>query len=226
MDGRRTRWDTHRQNRRAEIVEAALRAIAVHGAAASMTEIAAEAGVTKPVLYRHFADQADLFHEVGKRAATRVVSRVTDTLDADIREPRELAATVIDTYLRQIAAEPELYRFVVRRAFADNAEDPVAGYRQVIAGHLSAVIADRLSLVDVEAAGAEAWAHGIVGMVQAVGDWWLDQRSIERTELTWYLTALLWNGFAGIFTGAGIKRPAPNVRSLRVVGKIYGVSEA
>ncbi|MCB1004958.1 MAG: helix-turn-helix transcriptional regulator [Acidimicrobiales bacterium] len=44
--------------RRAELADAAVRAIRTVGADASMADIAAEAGITKPVLYHHFGDKA------------------------------------------------------------------------------------------------------------------------------------------------------------------------
>ena len=56
-DGRSTRWDQHRAARRRELVEATLRAIREHGAAVGMDDIAAEAGTSKTVVYRHFTDR-------------------------------------------------------------------------------------------------------------------------------------------------------------------------
>ena len=46
--------------RRAELLGAAERAIRRIGPHASMDEIAAEAGITKPILYSHFGDKAGL----------------------------------------------------------------------------------------------------------------------------------------------------------------------
>src|SRR5437763_7604163 len=66
-DARRERWRAHREARREEFVEATIRAVARHGPEVGMDEIAAEAGVTKPVLYRHFTDKADLYLAVGRR---------------------------------------------------------------------------------------------------------------------------------------------------------------
>ena len=56
-DGRTTRWDAHRDQRRAELVQAAVRAIDQHGPDVTIADIAAEAGVSKPVLYRYFTDK-------------------------------------------------------------------------------------------------------------------------------------------------------------------------
>ena len=60
VDGRDARWVEHRRVRRRELVESTLRAIRRHGATVGMDEIAAEAGTSKPVIYRHFGEVAAL----------------------------------------------------------------------------------------------------------------------------------------------------------------------
>ena len=69
----RTRWDQHRADRRAELVEAAVAAIDEHGPAASIAQIAESAGVSKPVLYRYFEDKDDLYRAVGWWGANQVI---------------------------------------------------------------------------------------------------------------------------------------------------------
>src|SRR5690349_4232387 len=68
-DGRRSRWSAHREQRRAVLVEAAVQAVLRHGADADMARVAAVAGVSKPVLYRYFADKAELWLAVGEHVA-------------------------------------------------------------------------------------------------------------------------------------------------------------
>lgn len=75
-DGRTTRWERHRAERREEFVLAAVRAIDSLGPDASVADIAAEAGVSKPVLYRYFADKSELHAAVGAWAADLVLARV------------------------------------------------------------------------------------------------------------------------------------------------------
>ena len=70
-DGRTTRWDAHRDQRRAELVLAAVRAIDQHGPDAGIADIAAEAGVSRPVLYRYFADKDDCTPRSAGGAPTR-----------------------------------------------------------------------------------------------------------------------------------------------------------
>src|SRR3954451_24090243 len=53
-DGRRARWAQHREQRREELVDAAIEAIRRLGSDVGMDALAAGAGISKPVLYRYF----------------------------------------------------------------------------------------------------------------------------------------------------------------------------
>ncbi|HEU4481075.1 MAG TPA: helix-turn-helix domain-containing protein, partial [Actinomycetota bacterium] len=56
--------EEHRTRRRIELLEAADRALRREGPLVSMNAIAAEAGVTKPILYRHFGDKGGLYQAI------------------------------------------------------------------------------------------------------------------------------------------------------------------
>ncbi|HZE38437.1 MAG TPA: TetR/AcrR family transcriptional regulator [Stackebrandtia sp.] len=196
-DGRSTRWQAHRQARRDEIVQAAVRAIHKRGSTISMNDIAAEARVSKPVLYRHFADQADLYHAVGQHAARWLVAWLTQHLEPGA-EPTDMIATVIDAYLGAVETEPHLYRFVIRYAFADESSPhAVEGFRDIVVRAVEEVLRTRLEARGGDTSACRPWAHGVVGLVQSVGEWWLDQPgATTRQQLTAQLSALIWNGLS------------------------------
>jgi AcrR family transcriptional regulator len=193
-----------REARREELLDAAVTAIREHGPEVAMEDIAAEAGVSKPILYRHFQDKAGLYMAISERATQLMRTALLPGLHAQA-EPRELLRTAIDTYLSFIEAEPELYRFVVRRSFADRpvAQDPVTTNNQLIAGALSGMFGDRLRTLGCDPGGAETWAHAGVGMVQAAGDWWLEHRTLQREELRDYLLMVAWGAMEAIFAAGG-----------------------
>jgi AcrR family transcriptional regulator len=191
VDGRQVRWVEHREQRRAALVDAAIKAIKVYGSDVGMDAIAAEAGISKPVLYRYFADKSALWLAVGQRIAATVVA-VVEPAVAQLREEREVIAAVIDTYLGAVSAEPELYRFLRQTTDVREATDAVAGA-------LARVIGDRLRALGLDAGPAEPWAVGLVGCVHAVGDWWLrHHQPIGREALCEYLTTLVWGGISGV----------------------------
>lgn len=190
--------EQRRAERRAEMVQAAMDAVRRHGAGVSVAEIAAAAGITKPVLYRHFTDRADLQRAVGEQAAALLYARIAPELLQE-RAPVEQIRAAVDAFLAGIEAEPELWRFVVHHPVERTAgEQVVEDVRQRIAQILAGLMHERLGQRGRDSSGAEAWAQGLVGMVQSAGDWWLDRRTISRAALTDHLTALIWGGLAGI----------------------------
>ncbi|GAA0532000.1 TetR/AcrR family transcriptional regulator [Saccharopolyspora spinosporotrichia] len=204
-DARRERWREHRQARRAEFVEAAVRAIREHGADVGMDEIAATAGVSKPVLYRHFSDKSDLYVAVGEWGAELLMNRLRPALGGQ-GSPNERIRRIIGVYLGVIEEFPDLYRFVVRRNFTDRpvTQDPVVAEKTVIANSLSRLLGEYMRALGLDSGGVEAWSHGLVGMVQASGDWWLDRQSMSRENLTDYLAQIIWYGIDGVLRSAGI----------------------
>src|SRR5437764_7741661 len=167
--------------RRAELLDAAARVIKERGSDVSMAAIAAEAGITKPILYRHFGDKGGLFRALAERQ--------TDELMTDIREallapgtPRQRTEGAIDAYLAAIEKRPSVYRFVVGRAVAEepSVAGSVAGFMARLADELAAVLAADLRLSPQR---AQVWARAIVGMVRSAGDWWLEGRRISRQRL-------------------------------------------
>jgi AcrR family transcriptional regulator len=203
-DRRRTRWQGHRAQRREELVEAAVAAVVRHGPDVDMEQVAAQAGVSKPVLYRYFADKAELWTAVGEHVARTVVDAVTPAVST-VDAKRELIAVAIEAYLTAIESQPQLYRFVMHQSGAPGMAHIVEGASRSIASELARVIGDRLRALGLDAGGAQPWAYGIVGMVQSVGDWWiLHSRPMSRAALTEYLTTLLWDGLEGIAAAADL----------------------
>jgi AcrR family transcriptional regulator len=203
-DGRRTRWAAHRRQRRQELIQAALDAFAQHGPEVDMDQVAAAAGVSKPVLYRYFADKAELWLAAGEYVAQLVVKEVSPAVTR-VREERALIAATVDAYLGAIESRPELYRFLMHQSGLSGGHNLVAKASAKVAVELSRVIGDRLRAMGLDSGPAEPWAYGLVGLVTAVGDWWLERgRPMTRAALTDYVTTLMWQGFDGVRASADI----------------------
>jgi AcrR family transcriptional regulator len=184
-----------REARREELLDAADRAIASSGPDVSMAAIAAEAGITKPILYRHFTDKAGLYRALAERHTHELLDVVRRGL-ATKGDLRDRATAAVDGYLEMIEAQPSVYAFLVHRAAAE--EPSVAGavafFQQRLADELAAGIAVELGVDPTPR--TTAWAHGIVGMIRAAGEWWLDQRAMSRSELVEALVDLMYGQLA------------------------------
>lgn len=195
--------------RRAEIVRATVRAVRRIGAAVSVSQIADVAGVTKPVLYRFFADRADLQGAVSELAVTALLERVTDELRRD-RDPAEKVRVVIEAFLRGVDEDAELWRFVLRASVrAGVGTSVVEDARAQITRVLAAALTERLADEGLDAGGAEAWAHGLFGMVYAAAEWWLNHRTMSRDALSEELSTLVWGGLSGVMGSVGLGARIP-----------------
>ncbi|MGK5740407.1 TetR family transcriptional regulator [Micromonospora sp. URMC 103] len=205
-DRRRARWADHREQRRQDLVAAAVRALLRHGPQVDMDQVAATAGVSKPVLYRYFADKSQLWLAVSEVVAARVVEAVAPAIE-QVREERDLVRATIDAYLGVLESEPALYRFLMHQSGHPGVHQVIAGSGRRVAAGLARVIGDRLRALGLDAGPAEPWAYGLVGFVQAVGDWWTSHgQPIRREALTDYLTTLLWSGIEGVRRSADLPR--------------------
>ncbi|SDC99113.1 DNA-binding transcriptional regulator, AcrR family [Actinokineospora iranica] len=186
-------------------MEAALRALAKHGPDLGMEHVAAEAGVTKPVLYRHFTDKADLFVALGHRGTEILFERLIPAMSRE-EAPLPRIRKSLDAFFSIIQEYPNLYRLLVRSKFADRRIDAdiVAEDKQVIANALSSLLGDYLRAYKIDSGGAEVWGHGIVGMVQNVGEWWLERPTMSRDAVVEYLTMTIWAAIDGVLRGYGV----------------------
>ena len=163
-----------------------------------MAMIAAQAGVTKPVLYRHFADRADLQRAVSEKAAALLLGTLLPQVTTD-RPPIERVRAIVGAFLAAIEDDPELWRFVVHNpSRAHDGTDVVTHNIALVAGLITSALVDELRARNMDAGGAEAWAFGLAGMVYTAGDWWLQRRTMSRSALTDYLTNLIWGGLVGV----------------------------
>jgi AcrR family transcriptional regulator len=192
-DGRSTRWDPHRRERRAAIIAAAIDAIEAHGPDALTGQIAEMAGVPRTHVYRHFD---------GKQALDLAVSRhVANQIGASIRaglqtqgSARDIIRGAISQHLGWIEAHPNLYRFLAQHSYAVGATGSPAAddAKAAFAAELTALLAGYLRAFALETAPAERVIVGVVGMVDATAAWWLERRDVPREVLTAELADAVW----------------------------------
>ena len=208
-DARSARWDVHRQARRRELVEATVAAVRTHGAGAGMDEIAAAAGTSKTVVYRHFGDRAGLYRGVAERVDATIIRRMTraaqdQPTDAEA-DPRRVVRAVIGAYLHLVENDPEVYRFIVNAPIIPAGERPdgdvTAGMTTRIAERVAGIVAPGLGL-DVPDATTRLWGVALVGMVRAAADAWLAEGAAaggrSADALADDLAGLAWSGLGGV----------------------------
>jgi AcrR family transcriptional regulator len=184
-------------------VQATLAAVGRHGAGVGMDEIAAEAGTSKTVVYRHFADRTELHAAVCARVADQLLAKLREATGSSA-QPRQMIAAAIDAYLAFVEADPEVYRFVVHGAPAGLLDgNPITSLSALVGDRAASLTATALEEAGRDPAAAAPWGHGLVGLVRSAADWWLQaERPMLRSELAAHLTDLAWAGLSAVGTPA------------------------
>ncbi|MFF5262287.1 TetR family transcriptional regulator [Actinomadura viridis] len=168
--------------RRRALLEAADRVIQREGPEASMAAIAAEAGISKPILYRHFGDKSGLYQALAERHTRKLVEGIRAEFSRS-GSVRARTRSTIDTYLATISANLALYRFLMHRASAEDAATHSAMSTMIrgVSRELAEVMLAEGAHPD--RVRAYVWGHAVVGMVQTAGDWWLDHAAEVPREV-------------------------------------------
>jgi len=110
-----------RQERRAQLIRAAVTAFARQGfAATGLEDVAREAGVTRAIIYRHFASKTELYQAV--------LEDIQERLRARLGPPDSYDEQTVPTLVRAACEDPDGFRLLFRHAkrepeFAAYAED-------------------------------------------------------------------------------------------------------
>jgi AcrR family transcriptional regulator len=170
-------------DRRRALLDAADRAILSEGPEVSMAAIAAEAGITKPILYRHFGDKSGLYEALADRHVRTVISQLRPRFAEPGTDLRTRARATIGVYLDLISANLNLYRFLFHRASAEDTRirSHMTALVRSLGEELGQALAAERAVPDP--VRAQVLGHAFVGMVQTTGDWWLDHPEVDRAQV-------------------------------------------
>lgn len=183
---------------REELLDAAFRAIDSLGATVSMDDIAREAGVAKPKLYRYFEDKADLHTAVLERVQAMVWNAAMTRINLMTDSARELVQHGATEYAQMISDHPNVLRFIVHGHFvnsSDGTERLVATAQQMthdMAEILSSAIDDET--VDID--DADLAVSSAAGAIGTATEWFLGPNQLRAEPMSIetfveYLTTVL-----------------------------------
>lgn len=174
-----------------------MQAIRDGGPDSSIDDLAAAAGVSKPVLYDEFGGKLGIADAIALVLAEDVELTVTDEISAtDGFDVDAIIGAAVDSLIDIIVREPELYAFLVRsirvsdRGFLDNA--------------LVRVVRDRATMIVGLVAPTAPAAHvavltdGLFGFVFAAVESWQESRRPERDELVRALSTVIRRGVQAV----------------------------
>ncbi|RDI50908.1 TetR/AcrR family transcriptional regulator [Nocardia mexicana] len=180
VDGRSTRWNGHKRQRRAEVLDAAVAVIEENGVDVSVQQIADRLRLPRPVVYRHFDGRADLDEQIRRRILESLLAELMPTLRGD-GTLKDAVRGAVGTYVGWVERHPHLHRFLAGGAPQGDTSQALAGARDRIGGQLAELFATTLSRFGIDPNRARPMAFGIIGFVDGVVNSW---RADSATGLT------------------------------------------
>jgi AcrR family transcriptional regulator len=183
------------KERREQLLDVGRRLFAERGfEGTSIEEIAAQAGVSKPVVYEHFGGKEGLYAVVVDREVERFLAMATALLRGeDTMDKFEAAAVGL---LRYIDENTDGFRILIRDSHPTSGSGTFASLISDVASQVEYILADVLRSRGYDPALAPVYAQMLVGMVAFAGQWWLDARRPALEEMAAHLINLAWNGLS------------------------------
>ncbi|WP_432505544.1 TetR/AcrR family transcriptional regulator [Kineococcus arenarius] len=163
----------------------------------TVEEIAARAGVSKPLVYEHFGGKEGLYAVVVDREIAALLSSITGALTRR-GSPRTRLERSITALLDYIEGSTDGFRILVRDSPAAGSTGTFASLISDIARQVEHLLVDAFAARGFPPQTASLYAQGLVGMVAVTGQWWLDTREPPKEEVAAHLVNLAWNGLRGL----------------------------
>ena len=205
---RRTRMSG--TQRREQLIDVGRRTFAERGvAAATVEEIAAAAGVTKPVVYEHFGGKEGLYAVIVDRETRSFLDHIASALTDD-GTPRELFERAVTAQLSYISANPVGFRVLIRDAPSWHSTGSLASLMSDIATKIENELSRVMSRREIDPRFAPIYAQMLIGMAALTGDWWIEHgQEFDATEMAAHMVNLGWNGLTGLDATPTLVAAAP-----------------
>ena len=240
-DGRQVRWDRHKEERRQQIIDAAIAVVeeAAPGAEIHVQQIAQRAGLSRTVVYRHFEDRADLDRAVQTKILDGFWSELMPRITLDGTVP-EIIERAVGTYVHWAVAHPALHQLAdhdvaVSGGRQNGANGPLEEGLERLAGQIAQVVhvgavALGGELSDEDRASLDPLAYGMVGAVFSSVRRWLahPDPTLTPEKIITLVSQTLWFGIDGHARRFGLVidpgRPVEEIAA-EVLGELTGTSE-
>jgi AcrR family transcriptional regulator len=186
--------------RRQRILDTAVEVFGGEGYdAAGMLDLAAAAGVTPPVLYRHFESKRDLFVAVLADQISHLAAAIGDAADPSSAPLEGRMLKTATAILDFVVDRPEAWRLL--RATPPAEPKIAAAYRLLYIGTRRQTAETTASDPDFTAAAGidRREAANVFGQLQwtayeALGDWALEHPEADHSDLLQILMDFMWIG--------------------------------
>jgi AcrR family transcriptional regulator len=168
-------------------------------AGTSLDEVAARAGVTKPIVYRHFGSKKKLHVALLARHRDELLSQLAQGMRGG-EALHDRVRRAADSWFGYVDTHP----YAMRMLFRDTTGDPEIQefHREMQRSARSAIRALMEAEPGFELEGElrDALAELVRSAIVGVALWWADNREVPRDDVVSLATQVLWGGFGQMFS--------------------------
>ncbi len=184
--------------REQQMLDAAVTVFAANGfREASMDAIAAEAAISKPMLYLYYGSKDELFSACIARESAKFIDAMSVGFNPALRQ-REQTRTVVREFLRFVHENAESWRVLYRVAVGTASfSDLVSQSRHRVIEMVAELIKQGTTVEGATDVDFELAAVALVGAGEAVGDR-VSEGDISLEAATDLLVGITWRGLKGV----------------------------
>jgi len=195
------------EERRTGILDAALAVFSQRGYyAASIDDIASEAGVSKALIYEHFASKKELYADLIARNARELNQRVVGALvGVEVESGVARLATGLEAFFAFVEERRDAWRMLFRETSDPDTAAVVDRMIEQVTVEVTGLIALDPGARALDEGGAEPalrlLAEMLVGGVQSMANWWADHPEVSRTQIVEIAMDFAWLGLERLSRG-------------------------
>jgi AcrR family transcriptional regulator len=201
------------EERRTGILDAALAVFSQSGYhAASIDDIAREAGVSKALIYEHFASKQELYGDLIARNARELTQRLGAALvGLELESSAARLAAGLDAFFAFVEERRDAWRMLFRDASDPESAAVLERMLEQVTAEVTVLISQDPGAPALDGAehqrGLRLLGEMLVGGAQSLANWWADNPEAPRSSMVEAAMDFAWLGLERLSRGERWSRP-------------------
>lgn len=201
------------EERRTGILDAALAAFSQSGYhSASIDDIAREAGVSKALIYEHFASKQELYADLIARNARELTQRLAGALvGLELESSAARLAAGLDAFFAFVEERRDAWRMLFRDAADPETAAVLDRMIEQVTAEVTVLISQDPGAPALDSGedqrGLRLLAEMLVGGAQSMANWWADNPETSRAAMVEVAMDFAWLGLERLSHGERWSQP-------------------
>jgi AcrR family transcriptional regulator len=201
------------EERRTGILDAALATFSQSGYhSASIDDIAREAGVSKALIYEHFASKQELYADLIARNARELTLRLAGALvGLELESSAARLAAGLDAFFAFVEERRDAWRMLFRDASDPESAAVLDRMLEQVTAEVTVLISQDPGAPALDSGedqrGLRLLAEMLVGGAQSMANWWADNPETSRASMVEVAMDFAWLGLERLSHGERWSHP-------------------